>query len=306
MPHTDLARSPGTRRGRLFCGSALAGVVSIIGQAGAATVTVSLSADAGTTASPGTSLPYEIHIAIGNAGTPADNQGLCELVLKLTSDLGVAQTPIQSFAGSVGSGFNGVTPQFGVPNGSEGVDGIAAAQACVVTADTALGVGFPGQTLVARGALQMPETPGLYTVQIEPVQINLIAADGSGAVSPDTSAGGSLAVMVTTTGGADDGDTDGVPGGDDDVGTDGTGGDDGAGTGGDDDGAGPGGGDDVGTDGGSDDPDDDGTGSNDVAGSGSTPSLCAAGIVCPMLLGAFGLVALRLASRRGQRPGRHY
>jgi len=188
----------------------------------AADVAVSLAADVSGAAPAGGTLAYEIHVAITNAGTPPDTQGLCHFVLELRGDLGVEQSPLDRLAGDA-AGFDGITPQLGTPDGVGGLRDIAAAQPCVVNEETILGVGTRGSTLVATGRLNLPLGAGVYHVQIVPVQILLINAAGNGEINPDASAGGTLTVTVGSSG--EPGENDNAGGGQDndnaDAGTDG-------------------------------------------------------------------------------------
>jgi len=274
----------------------------------AADVTVSLSADVSGAAPAGGTLAYEIHVAITNTGTPPDTQGLCHFVLELRSDLGVAQSPLDRLAGDA-AGFDGITPQLGTPDGAGGLRDIAAAQPCVVTEETILGVGRDGNTLVATGRLNLPSTAGVYRVEIVPVQILLINAAGNGEISPEATTGSTLTVTVGSPG--DPGDNDNADGGEDndntDAGTDGQPGDENdnadAGTDGppgDENENSSAGTDGMGTDGPPGDENDNGQsggGGNDNSGGGGggggglVSGLCGAGLVGPLLLGVLVLGA---------------
>ena len=142
-----------------------------------------------------------------------DALGLCLFGLNLQSDLGVEQSPVQSFSLDVASGFTAVTPQFGTPTSNGGLDAVAASQNC--DGPAVLGVGLPGKTMIARGELRMPATPGQYTVRVTPFQIQLIGAEGGGEM-PQAVSGGTLSITVgeaeeTADGEGQDG-TDGAPG----------------------------------------------------------------------------------------------
>jgi len=274
-------------RGTLAIGLLAVVLIAPVGRG--ADVSVDLIADLSGSVSIGSTVPYEIHVAI-SPGASGASQGLCLFVLDLQSDLGVDQQQVLAFAPAIAAGFDGISLQFGVPDGRGGVRDIGAAQSCNVAEDTVLGIGLAGQTLVARGELQMPTTTGTYTVRIRPLQVSLIAPDGDGAISPDTTDGGSLAITVGPAG-DDDGDagTDGLNDNSGDPGTDGL----------NDNGS------DVGTDGSTDD---DNTNSGDGAGGGTgsagpTPALCGDGIFAAALLLLGTITIARAASPRSKPAG---
>ena len=283
----------------------------------AASVSVSLMADVAAPVPAGSTLPYEIHITINDAGGSPKTQGLCMFVVNLQSDLAVEQAPVQAFAREIAAGFDAIPLQFGVPDGSGGVSNIAAAQPCFVADDTVLGLGLYGRTLVAQGELFTPPTTGNFTVRIIPLQMSLIAPEGDRAIDPDSVSGGSLSITVGPAGAGDDGDTDtdGLGGDDGDAGTDGLGegdtGTDGLGNGNVGTNGGPDGGDgDAGTDG-LDDGDDNSNSSAGsdlgmVGGGSATPAsptlgLCGAGLLGSIFTGLIAANAFR-ASRARPRP----
>jgi hypothetical protein len=94
--------------------------------------------------------------------------------------------PVEAFAPAIAAGFDAISLQFGVPDGSGGVGDIGAAQPGIVAEGSVLGIGFGGQTMVARGELVIPLTTGRFTVQIVPIVIFLIAPEGDRVTSPET------------------------------------------------------------------------------------------------------------------------
>ncbi len=290
----------------------------IAGTASAADVSFSLVADVQQAVPPGSTLPYEIHVAITNNGVPAQSQGVCLFSVNLTSDLRIDQSPVESFAPRIETSFNTVAPQSGVSDGAGGVAGIMAGQSCVADGESVLGIGVGGSSMIAAGTLRMPATPGQYTVRIAPVQVLLIAANGNPSLAPDSTSGDSLTVTVSANAPSDEdepGDgaasTNGLSS-DADLGTDGTGSGDDLGTDGLD-----GNGTDLGTSGGTGDGDeastdglDDGAtggqadGQPGTADPASAPveqpllGLCGAGATGPAALTLTGIIALRTRRRR--------
>ncbi|HUU84349.1 MAG TPA: hypothetical protein VM243_12670 [Phycisphaerae bacterium] len=269
-----------------------------VATAQAATVSTGIVTAVSSPVPAGSTVPYEIHLVISDVGDAFQPEGLCLFALDLSSDLGVEQPRLQAFSLDVASSFTATAPQFGTPNSNGGLNGIAAAQNC--DDPTVLGVGLPGNTLVARGELQMPGTPGQYIVTVFPSQVLLIRPEGGGQ-SPTAIDGGTLSITVGEAGigtGDEDAGTDGAPGaGDGSAPPTGDGGTGGIGEGGSGDGT-----DQTGTDA-------DTNGDNIVSmevltggpAAGEAPSggFCGFGMIGPIVLAMCALWCLRAVRRTG-------